>query len=251
MTVAIVLILALLAVAVVVVGAVLGANANAGAPASATPTPTETPRPAPAEVAPPATVDTFDRTAYSLDDPMSIWVVVNKLRPMNPQDFEPEDLVFVDVEQTNEAYMRQEASDAIIAMFDAAANEADLFLASNSAFRSYESQENIYDGDDTLTARPGFSEHQTGLTMDIGASSGECSIEACFGELPEGIWLRDNAYRFGFILRYPADKTAVTGYEYEPWHFRYVGVPLATEMRERGITTLEEFFGLPAAPSYE
>ena len=251
MTVAIVLILALLAVAVVVVGAVLGANANAGAPASATPTPTETPRPAPAEVAPPATVDTFDRTAYSLDDPMSIWVVVNKLRPMNPQDFEPGDLVFVDVEQTNEAYMRQEASDAIIAMFDAAASEADLFLASNSAYRSYESQENIYDGDDTLTARPGFSEHQTGLTMDIGASSGECSIEACFGELPEGIWLRDNAYRFGFILRYPADKTAVTGYEYEPWHFRYVGVPLATEMRERGITTLEEFFGLPAAPSYE
>ena len=251
MTVAIVLILALLAVAVVVVGAVLGANANAGAGATATPTPTETPRPAPAEAAPPATVDTFDRTAHSLDDPMSIWVVVNKLRPMNPQDFEPEDLVFVDVEQTYEAYMRQEASDAIITMFDAAANEADLFLASNSAFRSYEAQENIYDGDDTLTARPGFSEHQTGLTMDIGASSGECSIEACFGELPEGIWLRDNAYRFGFILRYPADKTAVTGYEYEPWHFRYVGVPLATEMRDRGITTLEEFFGLPAAPSYE
>ena len=251
MTVAIVLILALLAVAVVVVGVVVGANANAGAEATATPTPTETPRPAPAEAAPPATVDTFDRTAHSLDDPMSIWVVVNKLRPMNPQDFEPEDLVFVDVEQTNAAYMRQEASDAIITMFDAAANEADLFLASNSAFRSYESQENIYDGDDTQTARPGFSEHQTGLTMDIGASSGECSIEACFGELPEGIWLRDNAYRFGFILRYPADKTAVTGYEYEPWHFRYVGVPLATEMRDRGITTLEEFFGLPAAPSYE
>ena len=251
MTVAIVLILALLAVAVVVVGAVLGANANAGAGATATPTPTETPRPAPAEAAPPATVDTFDRTAYSLDDPMSIWVVVNKLRPMNPQDFEPEDLVFVDVEQTFEAYMRQEASDAVIAMFDAAANEADLFLASNSAFRSFEAQENVYDNDDTLTARPGFSEHQTGLAIDIGTSTGECSIEACFGELPEGIWLRDNAHRFGFILRYPADKTAITGYEYEPWHFRYVGVPLATEMRERGITTLEEFFGLPAAPSYE
>ena len=168
MTVAIVLILALLAVAVVAVGAVLGANASAGAGATATPTPTETPRPAPAEAAPPATVDTFDRTAHSLDDPMSIWVVVNKLRPMNPQDFEPEDLVFVDVEQTFEAYMRQEASDAIVTMFDAAANEADLFLASNSAFRSYGAQENIYDGDDTLTARPGFSEHQTGLAMDIG-----------------------------------------------------------------------------------
>ena len=252
MTVAVVLILALLAVAVVVVGAVSGgANGAPSAAASATQTPTETPRPAPAEAAPPATVDTFDRTAHSLDDPTSIWVVVNKLRPMNPQDFEPDDLVFVDVEHTFEPYMRQEASDAIVAMFDAAANEADLFLASNSAFRSYGAQENIYDGDDLSTARPGFSEHQTGLTMDIGASSGECSIEACFGEMPEGIWLRDNAYRFGFILRYPADKTAVTGYEWEPWHFRYVGVPLATEMHDRGITTLEEFFGLPAAPSYE
>ena len=187
MTVAIILILALLAVAVVVVGAVsAGANGAAGAAASATPTPTETPRPAPAAAAPPATVDTFDRTAHSLDDPMSIWVVVNKLRPMNPQDFEPEDLVFVDVEHTFEPYMRQEASDAIVTMFDAAANEADLFLASNSAFRSYGAQENIYDGDDLLTARPGFSEHQTGLPMDIGASSGECSIEAVLRRAARG-----------------------------------------------------------------
>ncbi|MCD2443578.1 M15 family metallopeptidase [Agromyces sp. SYSU K20354] len=250
MTVALALIAVLLAVAVVVVGAV-SAGANGGAGASATQAPTETPRPAPAQAAPPATVDTFDRTAHSLDDPMSIWVVVNKLRPMNPQDFEPEDLVFVPVDYTFEPYMRQEASDAVVAMFEAAANEADLYLASNSAFRSYGAQENIYDGDDLLTARPGFSEHQTGLTMDIGPSTGECAIETCFGELPEGIWLRDNAYRFGFILRYPADKTAITGYEYEPWHFRYVGVPLATEMREKGISTMEEFFGLPAAPSYE
>ena len=55
---------------------------------------------------------------------------------------------------------------------------------------------------------------------------------------------------FGFILRYPADKTDITGYTFEPWHFRYVGVDLATEMRDRGITTLEEFFGLPPAPDY-
>lgn len=250
MTVALSLIAVLLAIAVVVIGVVIGANGGAAEPA-ATPTPTETPRPAPAQAAPPATVDTFDKAAHSLDDPMSIWVVVNKLRPMNPQDFEPDDLVFVEVEHTFEPYMRQEASDAILAMFDAAANEADLFLASNSAFRSYGAQENIYDGDDTLTARPGYSEHQTGLTMDISPSTGECAIDACFGETPEGIWLRDNAHRFGFILRYPADKTPVTGYEYEPWHFRYVGAPLAAEMREKGITTLEEFFGLPAAPSYE
>ncbi|HEU4756623.1 MAG TPA: D-alanyl-D-alanine carboxypeptidase family protein, partial [Agromyces sp.] len=59
------------------------------------------------------------------------------------------------------------------------------------------------------------------------------------------------AHRFGFILRYPADKQAVTGYQFEPWHFRYVGVDLAEEMRATGVTTLEEFFGLPAAPAYQ
>jgi D-alanyl-D-alanine carboxypeptidase len=250
MTVAIVLILALLAVAVVVVGAVLGANASAGAGATATPTPTETPRPAPAEAAPPATVDTFDRTAHSLDDPMSIWVVVNKLRPLNPQDYEPGDLVDVPVEFTNEPQLRQEASDALVAMFQAAFDEAGLELASNSAYRSYAAQENVYDGDDLTTARPGFSEHQTGLAIDIGPLSGECSLDPCLADMPEGIWLRDNAWRFGYILRYPADKTPITGYSFEPWHFRYVGTDLATKMHDTGITTLEEFFGLPPAPEY-
>lgn len=247
--------LALIAGAAVVVGAVSGAAPGGTASASGadsppTASPTPTPRPAPAAPPPPAAVDTFDRAARSLDDPASIWVVVNKLRPLNPQDYEPDDLVDVPVEHTWEPLLRQEASDAVVAMFEAAFDEAGLELASNSAYRSYSAQAEIYDGDDLSTARPGYSEHQTGLTMDIGAVSGECSLDACFGETEEGIWLRDNAWRFGFILRYPADKTPVTGYEYEPWHFRYVGVELATEMHDTGVTTLEEFFGLPAAPEY-
>ena len=241
----------LLAAAVLVVGYVTGLPSSGGGGSSAAgETETPTPRPSPGEAPAPASVDTFNRAAHSLDDPNSIWVVVNKLRPINPQDFEPEDLVEVPVDYTNFPELRQEAADAIVSMFDAALNEAGLELASNSAFRSYSSQENVYDGDDATTARPGFSEHQTGLVMDIGALSGECSLDECFAETPEGIWLRDNAYRFGFILRYPADKTDVTGYTFEPWHFRYVGVELATEMRDRGITTLEEFFGLPPAPDY-
>ena len=245
--------LALIAASAVVVGAVAGAESNDGAAdsgAASDPTESPTVRPAPAEPPPPASVDTFDRVAHSLDDPMSIWVVVNKLRPLTPQDFEPPDLVDVPVEYTNEPLLRQEASDAVVAMFQAAFDEAGLELASNSAYRSYAAQENVYDGDDLTTARPGFSEHQTGLTIDIGPLSGECSLNECLAELPEGIWLRDNAWRFGFILRYPADKTAVTGYSFEPWHFRFVGVPLATEMHETGVVTLEEFFGLPAAPDY-
>lgn len=243
--------LALVAVAVVVIGAVSSSSPGGSAAGGASDAASETPRPAPGATPPPASVDTFDRTAHSLDDPNSIWVVVNKLRPLNPQDFEPGDLVDVPVPHTWDPLLRQEASDAIVVMFQAASDEADLSLASNSAFRSYSAQESIYDGDDLLTARPGFSEHQTGLVMDIGAESGECSLATCFGDIAEGIWLRDNAWRFGFILRYPADKTPVTGYDFEPWHYRYVGVPLSTEMHETGFTTLEEFFGLPAAPEYE
>jgi D-alanyl-D-alanine carboxypeptidase len=253
MRVAIPAIVVLLGIAAVVVGIVTGGGAGASETqpeASAQPTESEAPRPAPAEVAPPASVDTFNRAAFSLDDPASIWVVVNKLRPLNPQDYVPEGLVDVPVPHTWDPLLRQEASDAIVAMFDAAASEAGLSLASNSAYRSYAAQQSIYDGDDLSTARPGHSEHQTGLVMDIGAESGECSLDQCFGDTDEGIWLRDNAYRFGFILRYPADKTPITGYEYEPWHFRYVGLDLATEMHDTGFTTLEEFFGLPAAPDY-
>lgn len=245
----------LIAGSVAVVGAVVGAEASGGAAsvsgsgADGT-SGTEAPRPAPDAAPPPASVDTFDRAAHSIDDPASIWVVVDKLRPLNPQDYEPVDLVDVPVAHTWEPLLRQEASDAVVAMFQAASDEAGLELASNSAYRSYSAQESIYDGDDLLTARPGFSEHQTGLAIDIGPASGECSLSACLADIAEGIWLRDNAWRFGFILRYPADKTPVTGYTFEPWHFRYVGVELATEMRDTGITTLEEFFGLPAAPEY-
>ncbi|WP_240665891.1 M15 family metallopeptidase [Agromyces sp. LHK192] len=241
----------LIAVAALVVGMVSGSPGGGTAGGAAAETQAPAPRPEPAAAQAPAVVDTFNRQAFSLDDPNSIWVVVNKLRPVNPEDFEPGDLVDVPVAHTWEPLMRQEASDAVVAMFDAAANEADLYLASNSAFRSYSAQEEVYGGDDETTARPGYSEHQTGLVMDIGAESGDCSLEECFGETAEGMWLRDNAYRFGFVLRYPADKRDVTGYTYEPWHFRYVGVDLATEMRETGFTTLEEFFGLPAAPDYE
>ena len=163
--------LVLLAIAVLVVGYVTGLPSSGDdSSTAAEETETPTPRPSPGEAPAPASVDTFNRAANSIDDPNSIWVVVNKLRPVNPQDFEPPDLVEVPVEYTNEPELRQVASDAVVAMFDTALAEAGLELASNSAYRSYSSQENVYDGDDATTARPGFSEHQTGLAIDIGAS---------------------------------------------------------------------------------
>jgi len=224
--------------------------------ATASPNP---PRPFPSATPEPVPAPAFDRTARSIDDPDSIWVVVDKLRPLNPTDYGPADLVDVPVPFANPPKLRQEASDAVVALFAAFTAETGLALQSQSAYRSFDSQTRVYNNDvgnlgqagaDLSTARPGTSEHQTGLTIDISAQPGQCSLDACFAQTPHGQWLAANAWRFGFLLRYPADKIPVTGYEFEPWHFRYIGIDLSTEMHNTGVTTLEEFFGLPAAPSY-
>ncbi|WP_255461186.1 M15 family metallopeptidase [Glaciihabitans sp. INWT7] len=201
----------------------------------------------------------FDKAALSIDDPNSIWVVADKLRPLNPLTFVPPDLIETPVQHLNPPTLRAEAANAIVTMFAAAKAEGAGGMQLQSAYRSYTVQVKVYNGyvasagkagADSQSARPGFSEHQSGLAADISAVPLTCALAACFGQTPQGIWLAANAYRFGFVLRYPADKTAVTGYIYEPWHFRYVGVALATEMKRSGVTTLEEFFGLPAAPTY-
>jgi len=229
----------------------------------ASPAPTEPPAPvipnppspSPAPVAPPA----FDRAALSVDDPASLWVVSNKRRPLQPTDFVPADLVPVPVAHTNAPSLRREAADAAVALVHAARDEAGLELQSLSAYRSFGVQVSVYNGivanqgqeaADLVSARPGHSEHQTGLAIDFGSVPAVCAFQPCFGETPHGVWLAENAGRFGFHLRYPSGATPVTGFSYEPWHYRYVGVSLAAELQSTGVTTLEEFFGLPAAPDY-
>ncbi|MCI4660071.1 M15 family metallopeptidase [Cryobacterium zhongshanensis] len=216
--------------------------------------------PSPSSTPTPNAIATFDRTARSVDDPSSIWVVVNKSRPIAPVDYTPPDLVVLGVPHVWEPQLRRPAADAVVAMFAAFTAETGLKMQSQSAFRSYSTQRDVYDQDvtangqaaaDTDTARPGTSEHQTGLAIDISALPAACSLQACFGGTAQGSWLAANAWRFGFLLRYPADKVPITGYTYEPWHFRYVGIELSTEMHVVGVTTLEEFFGLPAAPQYK
>lgn len=213
-----------------------------------------TPRP-PVETPQPS----FDKKALSIDDPNSIWVVADKLRPLNPVSYVPPDLVETPVPHLNPPTLRKAAADAMVAMFAAGKAEGAGGMQLQSAYRSYAVQVRVYNGyvrsagqagADAQSARPGTSEHQTGLTADISALPLKCALAACFGQTPQGVWLAANAYRFGFLLRYPADKVAITGYMYEPWHFRYIGVELATEMHNTGVTTLEEFFGLPPAPDY-
>ena len=117
-----------------------------------------------------------------------------------------------------------------------------------SGYRSYSRQNTLYnnyvasDGKevaDTYSARPGYSEHQTGLAFDLN------SVENSFANTDEGKWVKDNCYRYGLIIRYPKEKENITGYMYEPWHLRYVGVELATKLYNDGNwLTLEEYFGI-------
>ena len=211
--------------------------------AKSTPTHTRTPTPKP----------TFDKSANSLDDPMSIWVVVNKLRPLNPQNFVPSDLVDANVPAVFTSTLREPAARAVEGMFAAYTAETGDEMRIQSAFRSYETQIEVYasnNQDDTQSARPGFSEHQTGLTLDISPASGECALDECFAQTAPGQWLAANAWKYGFMLRYPDGLSSIEGYAFEPWHYRFVGIELATELHNTGVQTLEEFFGLPPAPDY-
>jgi len=218
------------------------AKGPTGAPTtspSSTPTPTPTPTP------------TFDRSQFSIDDPASPWVVVNKTRPLNPKNYAPP---LAALNLPGGGQMRPEAAAALTQMFADYLAQSGAQLKVVSPYRSYNTQVATYNGwvnrlgqaqADRQSARPGYSEHQTGLAVDIntGADQG-------FGATPAGMWLAANSYKYGFIVRYPDGLEPITGYEYEPWHFRYVGVALATEMHNTGVQTLEQFFGLPAAPDY-
>lgn len=247
--------------AVLAIGAslILGGCATERAPLDLTLTSTPTATPSTTQTPTPTPTPTFDTAAYSIDDPTSLWVVVNKLRPLNPVSYGPANLRLASIPATQDMPMRDEVAGAAEAMFAAAQNEAGLTLQLTSAYRSVESQTRIYNrtvnnigqaSADQVSARPGHSEHQTGLAIDIGSLPVSCAFEACFGDTAHGQWLASNAHRFGFIVRYPQDLTPITGFVFEPWHFRYVGLELAAELQTTGIRTLEEFFGLPAAPDY-
>jgi len=199
----------------------------------------------------------------STTDPESSWIVVNKQNPLNPIDYVPKDLVAPQFPVLNAnpygRKLRKEASKAAykLAMAMKAAGKGSLVI--QSAYRSYAEQKTIHARQvekyglatgEALAARPGYSEHQTGWAMDVSARGQGCQIRVCFGQTKAGRWLAGNAWRFGFIIRYPSEAMEVTGYQYEPWHLRFVGLGLATVMHEDKVRVLEKFFGYPSAPNY-
>ena len=135
--------------------------------------------------------------------------------------------------------------DAFQKLSDAAAQEGlDLYIGSD--YRDYAYQVKIYNNyceiygseqADSFSARPGYSEHQTGLTIDCN------TIDDAFGETAEAVWLAEHCADYGFIIRFPDGKENITGYQYEPWHIRYVGVDTAKEIMSQGLT-LEEYLGV-------
>jgi zinc D-Ala-D-Ala carboxypeptidase len=206
----------------------------------------------------------FDKSQFSIDDSSSIWAIVNKRRPLEPKTYKPATLVVPNVKlqdskQSEEMQLRPEAAAALEKLVAAAKSEATYDLMLASGYRGFMFQKNLYDryvakegqaSADKQSARAGHSEHQTGLAADVAAvGDSECVIEECFAATPEGMWVAKNAHRFGFVIRYSKEKIGVTGYQYEPWHLRYVGDALAGEIYKQN-TTLEEFFGLEAASDY-
>jgi len=185
------------------------------------------------------------------EEALSYLALVNRCYRVS-REFEPNDLSVVDVESVNMNWgphlMRESAARALEDMFQAAAEEGLVLLARNG-YRTHERQEMFHQNaidrwgpeeGRRVSAVPGHSEHQLGLAMDITAHSVDARLIEAFSVTPEGFWVSQNAHRFGFIISYPYGREQDTGFIYEPWHIRFVGVLAATEMFHTG-QILEEF----------
>ncbi len=168
-------------------------------------------------------------------------------------DYAPSDLRRVPdyMNPSYEMYLREEPLDKLEALWRAASEDG-VYLAIRSAYRSYATQKYIFadfasrHGEkeaNRFSARPGQSEHQLGTTVDFGGTSVDFS--AAFGDTDQGRWLAENAHRYGFALSYPQGKEHITGYIYEPWHYRYIGVRYASEWKRSGLTLKEYLQNYP------
>ena len=187
-----------------------------------------------------------DITNNDLEESEGALLLVNKYNPLNdgyaPLDLKKPNIPFINDSIEEEKQMREVASNAIEELFRKAKDDGINFLAT-SAYRSYNTQNNIYlsrveakgkEYTDKYVALPGKSEHQTGLSIDV-TNEKRNFTKKC----KEAKWLASNAYKFGFILRYPKGKEDITGISYEPWHIRYVGKKAAKEIFQKGYEVIK------------
>lgn len=186
--------------------------------------------------------DTVKKTDISKKELM----LVNKFNYLD-ENYAPDDIVKVSVQFAyGDNEIKKEVYEKFRSMYNDAKKEG-LYLIITSSYRDYNFQKELWDsyanqkGDewaDSVSARAGYSEHQTGYTLDIVTYNANMSS---FEKTDEFKWLQDNAYKYGFILRYPKDKEDITGYSYESWHYRYVGKDVATKIKKLGIT-FDEYY---------
>lgn len=183
---------------------------------------------------------------YTLDQARDSLLVINKKHAL-PPEYVPE------LTTWNGVTLRAEAMESYKKLISSAKSSG-VSLTAISSFRSYVDQEKLFNGyvkedgqekAETYSARPGHSEHQSGLAVDIGLPSGNCNLMTCMANTKEGKWLAENAHTFGFIVRYPEDKVEETGYQFEPWHIRFVGTEVAKSIFESGYT-MDAFYGITA-----
>jgi zinc D-Ala-D-Ala carboxypeptidase len=189
---------------------------------------------------------TINALRQNYSDNSSLWALINKDHPMSNPAYKPADLTLLSTVATRKDKPAEERSLSAVVipdlenmMKDSRVAGYDLMIA--SGYRSYALQQHYFDHRvkvsseataNKYSARPGQSEHQTGLAFDIALTSRQCYLDTCFSKTDAAKWLAVNSYRYGFILRYPADKVGITKYQYEPWHFRYVGKDLAGAIHE-------------------
>ncbi len=187
-------------------------------------------------------------------DTDSYLIIANKKHKL-PDGYAPADLAYPEgVEMRYNTWsMRLEAAVAIEDMFAAAENDG-VHLVMGSGYRGEDFQATLYYGyvdsygketADAISSRPGYSDHQTGLATDLCGVDSNYDLNTDFETTEEGKWLAAHAHEYGFIMRYPKGKEDVTGYNYEPWHFRYIGKEEAAKIYAAGETmTMEEYYGL-------
>jgi D-alanyl-D-alanine carboxypeptidase len=178
-------------------------------------------------------------------DPSSIDVVINKKNCFDPVNYVPGDLV-----SYGGYVISAKIKSQLVKMITAAA-KAGKPIALTSAYRSYSDQVTTYNhwvsvngsyaAADKVSARPGYSEHQTGFAVDIG--SGGAGLES-FANTAAYAWMKSNAHKYGFIQRYKSGYESITGYSAEAWHWRYVGIDVATDMKNKGVHTLEQYWNI-------
>lgn len=233
-----------------------GTGGGAPAPPAAVTAPSAPPSAAPADggapTAPPSPGGSPAPRVPDVDDPASPAVVVNKRRPLDPPRWAPPAL-----EEVEGVRLRPETARDARRML-AAARDDGVQLVALSGYRSHDEQAATYAGwvarqgaaaADTASARPGHSEHQTGLALDVGQGGG-CDLQVCFADTPAAAWAAEHAAEHGFVVRYPRGEHPTTGYWYEPWHLRHLGVERAREYVASRAGSLEEFSGLGPAPDY-